>query len=159
MRSSHETAEYCDNAPSDEDSGNPDTCSNPVQQKITGDLKDEIAKKENSGDESVLLARNRQFLVHRQGSERDVISVEHSNYEENEDERNDPCSHLADRASLDCSSMLWIHREGLAHTPVSGLRSEAILGRGHRQVNELAWNHADGTDYGIRLFASSFRLG
>jgi hypothetical protein len=37
-----------------------------------------------------LLAADSQSLVHRQRREPDVISVKHSNHEENEDERDDP---------------------------------------------------------------------
>jgi hypothetical protein len=95
VHSSHKTGKYCDDSPSDEDSRNPDTRSDPVQQKIAGDLKYEITEKEDSGDESVLLAGNRQILVHCQRSKSYVVSVEHGNNEQYENKRDDPSADLA----------------------------------------------------------------
>ena len=43
-------------APGDEDAGNPNTRANLVEEKIAGDLEDEIAKKEYSDDQPKLRA-------------------------------------------------------------------------------------------------------
>jgi hypothetical protein len=108
MRRSHETGKHGDDTPCDQYSRNPDACSDAVQQKIAGNFKDGVAEKEDSGDESVLLARNRQFLIHCQGGKSDVVSVKGSNDEQNEDERNDVRPQLADYCDFDCAwSKSW----------------------------------------------------
>src|SRR5215469_14934006 len=96
VRSSRETRNYGDDAPCDQYSGDPDTRPDSVQQKIAGYLKNEITEKEDTGDESILLAGDPEFLVHRQRREPDVVAVEHGNYEENEDEWDNPRPYLAD---------------------------------------------------------------
>lgn len=70
-----EASQHCHNSPTDEYSSKPDPCSDPVQQQIAGYLEREIAKEKNSREEPVLLAANRQFLVHRQSGEPDVHTI------------------------------------------------------------------------------------
>jgi len=53
-----------DGAPDDQDPCHPDTGADHVQQQIAGDLKKEIAEKEDPADQSELLAGNPQFLIH-----------------------------------------------------------------------------------------------
>jgi hypothetical protein len=71
-----------------------------MQQKITGDLEQEIADKENPGEKSELLAGDRQLAVHRQSRKGNVGAVEIRNNVEKKNEWNNPNSHLPEGPAL-----------------------------------------------------------
>lgn len=73
-----------------------------MQQQVTGYLKNEIAEEEDSCDESVLLAADSQFPVHRQRGKSDVVPVEYSDHEQEEDEWDDVRLQPADCRDFDC---------------------------------------------------------
>src|SRR6516162_9092734 len=82
------------NPPGNQDTGNPDASSDFVQQQITGDLKEEVAEKENSEDQSILLAGNSELFVHRQRCKPNVDAVEKANDVKEKNERDDPGLHF-----------------------------------------------------------------
>ena len=71
-----------------------------MQQQVAGYLKNEIAEKENSREESELLTSDGQFPVHRQSRKANVDAVDEGNHHQNEDERDDPSPQFADRPRL-----------------------------------------------------------
>jgi hypothetical protein len=120
-----------------------------VQQQVAGYLENEISEKENPCHESVLLASDSQFLVHRQSREPDVVSVKHGNHEENEYERDNPSPQFADCPRLNIDRRHW--RTGSpAHlkeslSPVSRTYSAEAVGtispRFRKGLRHLVKNH------------------
>jgi hypothetical protein len=86
----HDARERGDNSPANQYACDPDPCSDLVKQEIAGDLKQEITEKEDPNEQSKLLARNRQILIHCQCREADVDAVKISDDVEKKEERNDP---------------------------------------------------------------------
>src|SRR6266568_1412750 len=84
----HESGKRSHEPPSNQDSRDPRSCSDPIHQKIAWDLKDEITEKENSCDQPKLLAGDREFLVHGESCESYVDSVQESNHVEHKDKWN-----------------------------------------------------------------------
>ena len=74
-----------------------------MQQQVTGYLKNEIAEKEDSCEESVLLAADIQFPVHSQRSKSDVVPVEYSDHEQKENKEDDVRSQLVDGCGFYCA--------------------------------------------------------
>jgi len=72
-----------------------------MHQKIAGYLKNEIAPKKCSRQQSELLAGDRQVLVHGQSREANIDAVEEGNHHENEDEWDDPSLKLAERTRFE----------------------------------------------------------
>ena len=73
-----------------------------MQQQIAWYLENEIAPKEYARQQSELLARDSQLLIHSQRCEPNVDAVNKANYEQNEDEWDDVRFQLADRCGFDC---------------------------------------------------------
>ena len=74
-----------------------------MQQKVARYLENEIAPEEYARQQSKLLARDSQLLIHGQCCEANVDPVNEVNDEENEYERNDVCSQLANYSVFDCA--------------------------------------------------------
>jgi hypothetical protein len=72
-----------------------------VQQEIARHLKDEITKKEDSGDESILLACERQLFVHRHGGEANVHTIDVIDHELDEKERDGAHPNFVRRSLLE----------------------------------------------------------
>jgi hypothetical protein len=68
-----------------------------VQQEIAWDLEQGVAEKENAAEQSVLLAGNRQLLVHRQRSEPNVDPIEIGSDIEKKHKRENPDFQFPDR--------------------------------------------------------------
>ena len=85
----------------DQDASDPNTCSNLVKDEIARDLKQEVAPEENSGGESELLARDRQFAIHSQRRKPQVDSVNESNDIERKEERQQSDPEFPDRCRFD----------------------------------------------------------
>src|SRR5712692_8241973 len=81
----HETGGHSHNAPAEQNAGDPDACSDLMQQEIARNFKDDIADEENPGYEPKLLAGDSQFLVHRQGGKPNVDAVEKGHDVKNEE--------------------------------------------------------------------------
>src|SRR5580704_14356655 len=79
MHRVHEARQHRQHSPGNQDSGDPNPRSNLVQQQIAGNFEEEVAEKENPEDQSVLLAGNGQFLIHRQRGKPDVHAIEKGN--------------------------------------------------------------------------------
>jgi len=101
----HEAGEGSQNSPSNQDPRNPDASSNLVQQEIARDFEKAIAKEEDSGCESELLAGDGKVLVHRQRSEPDVDAVHERDDIQEEEERKEPEPQLSDRPPFDCPTV------------------------------------------------------
>jgi hypothetical protein len=67
MRRVNQAGQHSYSSPGNQNAGDPNASSELVKHEIAGYLEEEIAKKENSNQQSELLAANGQFLVHRQG--------------------------------------------------------------------------------------------
>jgi hypothetical protein len=65
-------------------------CSDLMQQEIAGNFKDDIADEENPGYEPKLLARDSQFLVHRQGGKPNIDAVDKRHDVKNEEKGKKP---------------------------------------------------------------------
>src|SRR5260370_13331652 len=102
-----EAAHHRHNSPANQDPGDPDSRSDLVQQEIAGNLKQEIAEKENSHQQSELLARDGQFLVHRQRGKPNVDPVEIGNDVQQKKIRDNPEPQFLNR------SCLYGHRTGV----------------------------------------------
>src|SRR5262249_54537382 len=75
----HGSSKYCYDPPTDQDAGNPNPCSDLVQEQIAWDLKEEVPAKENAREQSELGTRDGQGGVHCQGRETNVDAVEEGN--------------------------------------------------------------------------------
>ena len=73
-----------------EDACDPDKRADAVKDEVAGDLKQEVAPKENSSRKSKLLACDGQFAIHRQSREAQVDSVDESDDVERKQERQKP---------------------------------------------------------------------
>src|ERR1700750_999345 len=67
MHRVNQAGQHSYSSPGNQNAGDPNASSELVKHEIAGYLEEEIAKKENSNQQSELLAANGQFLVHRQG--------------------------------------------------------------------------------------------
>jgi hypothetical protein len=72
-----------------------------VEEQVTRDFKEEVAKKENPGEQAKLLAGDGQLLVHRQGREPNVDAVKIGDDVKEKKERDNPDSHFPNRSGLD----------------------------------------------------------
>src|ERR1700740_3356195 len=101
MDSVHEAGQHRHNSPANQDSSDPDACSDFVQEQVAGDFKEEVAKKENPEDQSVLLACDRQLSVSRQRRKPNVDAIEKGNDEKQEDKGKNPDAEFPNRSGLD----------------------------------------------------------
>src|SRR6266568_6211345 len=101
MHGVHEAGQRGQNSPGYQDAGNPDASPNLVQQQIAGNFKEEIAKKENPYQQSELLARDGQFLVHRQRRKTNIDPVEKGNDVEKEEKGKKSDLQFPNRALFD----------------------------------------------------------
>src|SRR5438552_11256927 len=85
-----EAGQHGHDSPGKKDSGNPDARSDPVQEQIARNFKEEVAEKENAEDESKRLAADGQLLVHRQRRKADVVAIDERDNEKQEDEGENP---------------------------------------------------------------------
>src|SRR5215471_6886782 len=105
---SREARQHCHYSPAKQYPCNPDARSEFVQQQVAGYFKNEVAKKEDSREEPILLAGDSQLLVHDECREPNVDSVEDGIYQENENEGNDPRPHFAKCSLSNCGwSNCW----------------------------------------------------
>jgi hypothetical protein len=72
-----------------------------VEQEIAWDLEQGVAKKENAAEQSVLLARDRQLLVHGQSSKPNVDPIEIGSDIEKKGKWENPDSQFPDRLLFD----------------------------------------------------------
>ena len=86
----HKACQRRNDAPCDEDARDPDARADAVKDEVAGDLKQEVAPKENSSRESKLLACDGQFAIHRQSRKAQVDSVDESHDVERKQERQKP---------------------------------------------------------------------
>ena len=90
MDAVHEARQSRDRSPSNQNAGDPDPCSDFVQQQITGNFKKEVTDKKDSEDQSELLASDGQLFVHGQRGKADVDTVEEGHDKKKKDEGDDP---------------------------------------------------------------------
>src|SRR5215469_5646819 len=90
MNGRYQASEGRDNSPAQKDSRNPDASTDPVQQQIARGLKNEVADKENPVQQSELLARDVQLLVHCQRCKPNVIPIENGDNKEQQHKRQNP---------------------------------------------------------------------
>src|SRR5215471_17543101 len=64
-RRSREAGQDSHNSPANQYASNPDTSADPVHEQIAGYLEDEIPEEEDSCQQSILLAGDGEFLIHR----------------------------------------------------------------------------------------------
>jgi hypothetical protein len=93
-----------DGAPDDQDPCNPDTGADPVQQQIAGDLKKEIAEKEDPADQSELLAGNPQLLIHGQRGKVNVGAIQMAREIKQKNIRNDSQTYFSNGPGFDGSA-------------------------------------------------------
>ena len=86
----HKAGQRRNDAPCDEDACDPDTRADAVKDEVAGDLKQEVAPKENSSRKSKLLACDGQFAIHRQSRKAQVDSVDESDDVERKQKRQKP---------------------------------------------------------------------
>jgi len=87
MRRLYESREGSNCSPCEQDASDPDPCPDPMQDKVAGDLKQEVSPEENSGSESKLLACDPQLPIHAQCCESEIDSVDECNHVESKQER------------------------------------------------------------------------
>lgn len=90
-----------DGAPSDQNARDLDAGADAMEQKIAWHLEQEVAKKEDTGDEPELLAGDDKFAIHGQCRKSDVDAVEEGNDVENEEKRQQPDPELSNGRCLD----------------------------------------------------------
>src|SRR5215813_6828270 len=100
---SGEACKHRDDSPTDQYPGDPNTRTDFVHQQVAGYFKNEVAKEEDSRDQSKLLAADSQFLVHGQSGESNIDSVNERDHEENEHERDNPRPQPANCCGFDCA--------------------------------------------------------
>jgi hypothetical protein len=98
-----EASQYCDDSPTEQYPGNPDTRAELVQEQVAWYFENKVAKEEDSRKESILLAGKRQLLVHSQSREPNVDPINKRNHKKNKDERDDMRPQSADRSRLNYS--------------------------------------------------------
>ena len=128
MHAVHKAGQHGHNSPGNQNASNPDACSNSVQQQITGDFKEEITEKENTGEQTELLVGDAQVFIHRQCCESNIGPVEIGNNVQKKEKGKNPDPHFPKRSGLDG------HRAGayfVAHTHL-GCKS-APAGKFHEQ--------------------------
>src|SRR6266700_4018354 len=76
MRVVDKASQHGHESPGNQNACNPDPAAELVQEQVAGNFKKEIAQKEDPGDQTELLAGNRQLLVHRQRRKPNVDPVE-----------------------------------------------------------------------------------
>src|SRR6266480_7927037 len=94
-------SQHGDDSPGNQNACNPDAGADPMQQQIARNFKEEVAEKENPGEQTELLASDRQLLVHRQRRKRNVDSVEKADDVQQEKKGENPGPHFPNRSSLD----------------------------------------------------------
>ncbi len=72
----HKACQHRYDSPANENPSDPDSRSNLMQHQIARDLKQKIAEKENTNQQSKLLAGDGQLLVHRQRGKPNIDPVE-----------------------------------------------------------------------------------
>src|SRR6266705_4160204 len=88
-------------SPGNQNACNPDPAAELVQEQIAGNFKKEIAQKEDPGDQTELLAGNRQLLVHRQRRKPNVDPVEKADDVQQEKKGQYPGPYFPNRSCLD----------------------------------------------------------
>ena len=96
----HKARQRRNDAPCDEDARDPDARADAVKDEVAGDLKQEVAPKENSSRKSKLLAADGQFPIHRQSRKAQVDSVDESDDVERKQERQKPNLDFTDGSGL-----------------------------------------------------------
>src|SRR5437667_12399616 len=76
MRVVDKASQHGHESPGNQNACNPDPAAELVQEQVAGNFKKEIAQKEDPGDQTELLAGDRQLLVHRQRRKPNVDPVE-----------------------------------------------------------------------------------
>src|SRR6266481_2274576 len=87
-------------SPSNQNACNPDAGADFVQQQVARNSKEEVAEKENPGEQTELLAGDRLFLVHRQRRKPNVDPVEKADDVHQEKKGENPDSYFLNRSSL-----------------------------------------------------------
>src|ERR1700693_2338134 len=100
MHGAHEARQYRHHSPANQNSRDPNPRTDLVHQQIAGNLKEEISKKENAEDQSVLLAGYAQFPVHRQRGKPNVDAIKKGNNEKHEDKRKNPHPQFANSSGF-----------------------------------------------------------
>src|SRR5207247_10269403 len=76
MRVVDKASQHGHESPRNQNPCNPDAAAELVQKQVAGNFKKEIAQKEDTGDQTELLAGDSQLLVHRQRRKPNVDPVE-----------------------------------------------------------------------------------
>jgi hypothetical protein len=97
----HESGEHRHDSPTDQNTGYPLARADLVKQQVARNLEKDVAGEKHRGDETILLRVDPELRVHGQRGKSDVVAIEGRDHEENENERNDPRSQLADRSCFD----------------------------------------------------------
>jgi hypothetical protein len=101
MHGVHEACQHRDHSPANQDSRDPNPRTDLVHQQIAGNFKEELSKKENAGDQSVLLAGYGQFPVHRERSKPNVDAIEQGNNKKHQNKGNKPHPQLANGSGFE----------------------------------------------------------
>jgi hypothetical protein len=101
MDTVHEAGQHRHYSPANQDSGDPHPRSDFVQQQVAGNFEEEISEKENPEDQSVLLAGDGQFPIHRQRGKPNVDAIEKGNDEKQEDKGKNPHPQFANGSGVD----------------------------------------------------------
>ena len=88
-------------SPGNQNACNPDAAAELVQEQVAGNFKKEIAQKEDTGDQTELLAGDRQLLIHRQRRKPNVDPVEKTDDVQQEKKGQYPGPHFPNRSGLD----------------------------------------------------------
>ena len=88
-------------SPSNQNACNPDAGADFVQQQVTRNSKEQVAEKEDPSEQTELLARDRQLLVHRQRRKPNVDPVEKADDVQQENKGENPDPHFPNRSGLD----------------------------------------------------------
>jgi hypothetical protein len=97
----HETGGHSHNAPTEQNSGDPDARPDLMQQEIARNFKDDIADEENPGYEPKLPTGDSQFLVHRQGGKPNIDAVDKRDDVKNEQKGKKPDLQLVNSSGAD----------------------------------------------------------
>jgi hypothetical protein len=107
MHGLHQAGKCRDSSPTKQYPRDPDASPDLVQQQVAGNFKYEIAEKEDTEDQSELLARDGQLFVHRQRGEANIVAVDDGDDKQQKYKRKDPKPQFPDSRRL--------RREGVGH--------------------------------------------
>src|SRR6266446_5259136 len=115
-------------SPGNQNASNPDAGADFVQQQVARNSKEQVAEKEDPGEQTELLARDRQFLVHRQRRKPNVDPVEKADDVQQENKGDNPDPYFPNRSGLDEARSDWLSA-GHANLVVNSTRSKDSLNR------------------------------